>query len=301
MILGEIGNWADLGGADAPIHVHMLVSGTDKDALLKAMLLGDRKLAAGIRLHMSDAAISDAVANDPLAIGVTSFSEVGNARPLALDAGCGVATASTRLAIKNADYPRTTNLSLVYRQGELPDAVTNYIDYLKSDAAQGPIRQSGYIDTLRETQGLMDQGQRLANAVCVVGLQSSPSELRRLVETLEGQARLTATFRFKPKSSDLDAASISAVSKLAAAIDAGAFDGRKLTFVGFTYGVGSAAQNLRIGTARARIVEAAVRAALIGQSGDSLGSDAFGEAMPIACDDVDWGRHVNRRVEVWVD
>jgi phosphate transport system substrate-binding protein len=28
--------------------------------------------------------------------------------------------------------------------------------------------------------------------------------------------------------------------------------------------------------------------------------DAFGEAMPMACDDTAWGRQVNRRVEVWV-
>jgi phosphate transport system substrate-binding protein len=28
--------------------------------------------------------------------------------------------------------------------------------------------------------------------------------------------------------------------------------------------------------------------------------DAFGEAMPMACDETAWGRQVNRRVEVWV-
>jgi phosphate transport system substrate-binding protein len=27
---------------------------------------------------------------------------------------------------------------------------------------------------------------------------------------------------------------------------------------------------------------------------------AFGEALPMACDDSAWGREVNRRVEVWV-
>ena len=27
---------------------------------------------------------------------------------------------------------------------------------------------------------------------------------------------------------------------------------------------------------------------------------AFGEAMPMACDDSAWGRQVNRRVEVWI-
>ena len=27
---------------------------------------------------------------------------------------------------------------------------------------------------------------------------------------------------------------------------------------------------------------------------------AYGEAMPMACDDTEWGRQVNRRVEVWI-
>ena len=30
-------------------------------------------------------------------------------------------------------------------------------------------------------------------------------------------------------------------------------------------------------------------------------ADAFGEAMPMACDDTVWGRGANRRVEVWLD
>jgi phosphate transport system substrate-binding protein len=31
-----------------------------------------------------------------------------------------------------------------------------------------------------------------------------------------------------------------------------------------------------------------------------IGVDAFGEALPMACDDTAWGRQANRRVEVWV-
>ena len=30
-------------------------------------------------------------------------------------------------------------------------------------------------------------------------------------------------------------------------------------------------------------------------------AEAFGEALPMACDDTDWGRRINRRVEVWVE
>ena len=31
-----------------------------------------------------------------------------------------------------------------------------------------------------------------------------------------------------------------------------------------------------------------------------MDATAFGEALPMACDDSEWGRQVNRRVEVWL-
>jgi len=30
-------------------------------------------------------------------------------------------------------------------------------------------------------------------------------------------------------------------------------------------------------------------------------TEAFGEALPMGCDDTEWGRQMNRRVELWVD
>ena len=33
----------------------------------------------------------------------------------------------------------------------------------------------------------------------------------------------------------------------------------------------------------------------------TLSAEGFGEALPMACEDTDWGRAVNRRVEVWVE
>jgi phosphate transport system substrate-binding protein len=29
-------------------------------------------------------------------------------------------------------------------------------------------------------------------------------------------------------------------------------------------------------------------------------TEAFGEALPMGCDDTEWGRQMNRRVELWV-
>jgi phosphate transport system substrate-binding protein len=60
---------------------------------------------------------------------------------------------------------------------------------------------------------------------------------------------------------------------------------------------------LRLALRRAETVRDAILAAA--EAADpgriTFATDAFGEVMPMACDDNDWGRAVNRRVEVWLD
>lgn len=126
--------------------------------------------------------------------------------------------------------------------------------------------------------------------------------LQRLVATLEPMRRLTSSFRFEAGSSSLDAQSRSNVQQLARALEAGEYDGRELVFVGFSDAQGAAEANLEIAYDRARAVRAAVleAAEAADRRRTALGVEAFGEAMPMACDDTLWGRQVNRRVEVWL-
>ena len=123
-----------------------------------------------------------------------------------------------------------------------------------------------------------------------------------MTQALTPLARLTTSFRFEPGSARLDAQSRSNVAQLASAIATGTYDARRLLFVGFSDGVGPASGNLNIAGARARAVQTAVLAAVESGAADRIDLDvaAFGEALPMACDDSDWGRGVNRRVEVWV-
>jgi phosphate transport system substrate-binding protein len=75
-----------------------------------------------------------------------------------------------------------------------------------------------------------------------------------------------------------------------------------LVFVGFSDGDGPAGTNRDIALRRAETVQRAVTRAAETANLERIGLelDAFGEAMPMACDDTAWGRQVNRRVEVWV-
>ena len=93
------------------------------------------------------------------------------------------------------------------------------------------------------------------------------------------------------------------MEQLARALEDGQYNGRRLVFVGFSDGEGPAASNLAIAERRAETVRTAVITAA--ETADleqiDIATDAFGEAMPMACDDTAWGRQVNRRVEVWVE
>jgi len=85
-------------------------------------------------------------------------------------------------------------------------------------------------------------------------------------------------------------------------LEQGTYDARQLLFVGFSDGDGAAKANRDIALRRAEAVQRAVSAAAVTANLErvDIGVDAYGEAMPMACDDSDWGRQVNRRVEVWV-
>jgi phosphate transport system substrate-binding protein len=72
--------------------------------------------------------------------------------------------------------------------------------------------------------------------------------------------------------------------------------------VGFSDDVGTAQTNRFVSIERARTVAASVQA----QAGDRLegltiDTVGFGDLMPIACNDDEAGRALNRRVEVWID
>ena len=70
-----------------------------------------------------------------------------------------------------------------------------------------------------------------------------------------------------------------------------------MAHIGFSDGVGGADANTRIALRRAQTVRNTVLAAVETSIPDSveIAVEGFGEAMPMACDDTEWGRKVNRR------
>lgn len=301
---GKIRNWSEIGGENAPITAYLLEENEGFSDVFSRIV--DAESGSGISDDVlrkpTNNALVDAVTNDPFGIGISSFSQPGHTEIITLSGVCGFQVAATPQAIRAEDYPLTAPLYMYLPARRLPKIAREFLRYLRTDAAQMVIRRVGLVDQVPGESPVDAQGRRLSNAISAAGEEVGLDELKRLATLMRGYNRLSVTFRFRDGSSTMDAPSLSNVVMLAKALEAGRFDGRTLRFVGFTDGMGAAAINQRLAMRRADAVLLAVQEAAeaLGEGRVKLLVDAFGEALPMACDDSEWGRRVNRRVEVWV-
>ena len=301
---GRITNWQTLGGPDAPIDLHLPAEASGLTQAIEDQVMGPAGLTladTAIR-HNLPGEIAEAVAGDTLALGLTSYAERRETRVLTLGGTCGFSLDASRRTIKTEDYPLTAPMFLYFPARRLPLVAREFLAFTRGPTAQNVIRRAGFVDQSPEEIPIEQQGNRFANAIIVAGPETPLEELQRMTATLTPMARLTTSFRFETGSVRLDAQSRSNVQQLARALEQGQYDARRMLFVGFSDGDGAAKSNRDIALRRAEAVMRAVSAAAVTANLErvDLGVDAFGEAMPMACDDTSWGRQANRRVEVWV-
>lgn len=301
---GRIQNWAELGDADRPIVLHLLArhNGLSQRVVDDVVVAGGHIPTDKVIRHISIAALTAAVAADPGGLGIVPFGAGGDARAIALQDTCGFVVTPRQLTLKTEDYPLTAPLFLYLPQRRQPQIVRDFMVWLRTPAAQLVVRRSGFVDQGPLPIPLDAQGQRFANAITAAGPEVPLGELQRMVRILAPQTRLSVSFRFELGSTRLDAQSRSNLFDLAQAIRDRHYGGRVLMLVGFSDGRGGAAANRDLSSARAEAVRRALLALLGGTLPDDveIETEAFGEALPMGCDDTEWGRQQNRRVELWV-
>ena len=298
VLSGEVTNWNQIGGPDMPLVLHGLASDSDLGRALQARL--GKEIAVSMQ-HATSAEMAAAVARDPWALGVTGLSQVGAARVLPLTDSCGFPLSPGRLAVKAQDYPLTLPVFLLKPRHRLPLIARDFLSFLSTPQAQGVIARSGLTDRSVERLPMGADGSRLISAIKGAGEETTLADLQALVAAMEGADRLSLTFRFEPGTTTLDATSRDSLADLAQMLEAGLFEGQALSLVGFSDGEGSAEANRDLGLTRAGAVLAALKALVPGMKMAQLPALAsFGEALPMACDRVPAGRHLNRRVELWM-
>lgn len=302
---GAITDWAELGAAPGPVDAHLPAAGSGMtQGFVDHVLATERQvLDPDVVFHEQLDDVIRAVVADPFAIAVVPWTEAAFAQQLAVTDQCGLSLIPRPEGMKAEDYPLTMPLFLYLPQRRQDPVVNAFLRWLRTPEAQLVVRRSGFIDAGAVPIALADQGQRFANAIARAGDDVPLAELQRMVAIMKPRTRLSTTFRFEPGSSRLDAQSRSGLLDLADAVRDGRYKGRSLLLIGFSDGRGGAAANKALSLTRAD----AVRSALVASLGTALPADlvikteAFGEALPMGCDDTTWGRTLNRRVELWVD
>lgn len=296
---GKVTSWREIGGSDAPIVLHALESSAGLLQAAEAKLAV--KTAASAHRHGGLEALVDAVARDPWALGLASASDLGNARALTLTGECGFRSAADRAGIRSGDYPLVVPLYLYGSDQRQAPLVRELSAWLTTPQAQAAVAASGFVDLRAGRVDLAQQGERLAHAISTAPVDGLPA-LQAMVAGLAGSVRLSTTFRFEAGSRTLDAPSRSALATLARDLEAGVHDKELLTFVGFSDGRGERSANLRLSQQRAEAVRQAVlgNAPLLDAKRVTLQVAAYGDALPVACDDSEIGAGLNRRVEVWL-
>ncbi len=301
---GNITNWSELGGYDAPITRYRQDVASDIGrAFSRMVLLPDFSPAPKTASILADAqTLSDTVAADPLGIGFTSFAGIRNAKTLSIREACGVRQYPSRFGLQSGDYPLSRYIYLYQPKAKLPVFARDFLAYLAGPKGQKAVSDLGYVGQELVAQPFATQQERIANAVRLASADVSLEALKGFVNKFSDASRLSATFRFQDKSTKLNARSKHSLKTLIGLIETGDFDGRELIFAGFSDSQGGGAGNRRIARQRAERVAKLVRT---GATRADLSKIKFqiaglGEVSPIACNGSENGRRLNRRVEVWV-
>ena len=298
ILAGEVDNWADVGGPDMPLVLHGLAANSALQQALAARL--GRDVEAMVQ-HPDIASLSAAVTDDPWAVAVTVRAGVLAARTLPLTDSCGFPLLPSPLAVKAEDYPLALPIYLITPKRRLPLFLREFLDFMANPRAQSAVAAAGWIDRQPERQPMTADGLRLINAIQGAGEETTLADLKRLVTVMDGADRLSLTFRFRDGSTDLDAHSTENLNDLARLLEAGLFRGQSVILAGFSDGSGASKANLDLSRTRATgILTALAAAAPTIAAADLPRVEAFGEAMPMACDETTAGRRLNRRVEVWL-
>lgn len=141
IFLGEIKNWKDVGGNNAPILVQTRETGSGTLATLEEMLLEKQNVVKTATPFTSSALIKQAVAKSENAIGFDSIGFIDDSvKAVSLEG-----KEATSANVKSGAYPLSRNL-LVFTNGKPQGASAVLIDYLRSKLCQDNIvTKEGYV------------------------------------------------------------------------------------------------------------------------------------------------------------
>lgn len=143
LYLGDLTNWNELGGPDAPINLYGRENSSGTYVYFKDNVLKGKDFAARCQTLPGTAAVANAVARDKNGVGYGGAAYAKGVRDLALVAEGKAAVLPNAQTVKDGSYPLTRFLYF-YTRLKPAGEVKQFIDFALSPAGQALATKVGY-------------------------------------------------------------------------------------------------------------------------------------------------------------
>ena len=244
------------------------------------------------------------VNNDPLGIGYVGIGSIENTKPLGVVVNCASGSSAvprqfayspSEFNIKTEEYPLSRRLYLYTRGKPANPLASALVDFARSEDAGEAIRKSGFYESSITAEAFKALGERFA--AMIGASEASDRETRDFLSDIRFATRLSTTLRFADKAATLDNKALDDVRLLADALNH-TYQGRQFVVAGFSDAMSDPERARQLSADRALAVAAALSAQGVKVFREN--AHAYGAAAPVACDDTEMGRALNRRVEIWI-
>ncbi|MBL8627030.1 MAG: substrate-binding domain-containing protein [Myxococcales bacterium] len=276
---GAITDWAALGGAPGPIVVLARDDRSGTFDTFKHLVLGATPLAAAAGRFADSAALADAVARDPRAIGFVGLAYVRGARAVAIGDAGAAPLLPTSVTVGTEAYLLARRLFAYSAPRPATPLAAELVAFALSPAGQEVVARAGFVDL---AVALVDAAP--CDAACP----------RDYAAQVAGARRLSLDFRFRRGEDALDSRGSRDLDRVVQFLHDHP-DARVLLF-GFSDSSGGRDANRRLAQARAD----AVARALATRGVHAAVVRGLGAARPVADNRDAAGRERNRRVEIWL-
>jgi phosphate transport system substrate-binding protein len=141
--MGDIVNWKDVGGKDAPIVIYSRENSSGTYVFFKEHVLGKEDFAAAAQTLPGTAAVVNAVARERNGIGYGGAAYAKGVKEVRFVAGDGKGYLPTAENVASGKYPLSRPL-FVYSRGAPSGEAKQFLDYCLSKEGQGIVTQVGY-------------------------------------------------------------------------------------------------------------------------------------------------------------
>ncbi len=305
ILSGRATNWAQVGGDDQPITLHVMNSESNLTQMITRDILNPRRLQLSTNAIVHDSLddLGKAIAADESAFTVAYRSGNYDTKITSTRNVCNMFSSANSFSLQTGEYPLTSTWNLyMLKNQDIPDIAVALADYLVSDQGQAAAETVGLVSLAIDQQPMSAQGERLLSAMLAEGLNSQGiNAYRNYLAEVSTATRLSTTLRFLTGSSTLDARAVADLRRIAKLVRSGELDRDKLMVIGFSDAVGNFGGNVNLSRNRAGVVKGLLLQENIGLlETDDILAFGFGPVAPVGCNSSIEGRSLNRRVEVWI-